>query len=160
MDRSPSDGNISPIPTQNSPTTTSHPSQTSPKPTATNTPVSHTIDTTHADHKIILNYIQDSRQSNDSTTLIVVIVNAQYDGEAVTLSYNQLKLVTFTARGGLEVPTLYSRSQQALPAESGTVVIDKDNQQVSFKLTYKLNTLQLSQMSGLVPFTYYDLEYT
>jgi hypothetical protein len=126
LNRQPSEGNFSPTPTPSPiPTASLQPTQTiptpTPSPTAPATPGPQTI--TITDHNIEVAYSEYSRQTNEGTTKIVLLLEAQYQGEEVTLSYDNFRLSILTSRGGLEPYPIYLETGKVAPAESGSVTV-------------------------------------
>jgi hypothetical protein len=155
-------GNASPSPTQAQPTASAistEPPTPTPIPTAAVTPAPQT--TTITDHNITVNYSEYRRESTADgvTTTVVVSINVEYQGEAVTLDYSGFYLSILTSRGGLEPYPIYLESSQAYPFESGSITVGGDHVQASFKLTFRFSTLQQTSMGGILPFHGYELRY-
>jgi hypothetical protein len=130
-----------------------------PIPTAAVTPAPQT--TTITPQNITLNYSESSRHTNpDGTqTTVVLSINVQYQGEAVTLDKSRFQLSIMTSRGGLEPFPIYLQSSIAYPAESGFVNVGGDHSQASFTLSFQFSTLQQTSMGGILPFHGYELRY-
>ncbi|MCW3999160.1 MAG: hypothetical protein NWE93_02865 [Candidatus Bathyarchaeota archaeon] len=144
----------SPIPTRPSPTPT-------PLPTQAVTPPPGAY-VTVPDNNVTVTYSEHSRQTNEAadTTTVVLTVEAQYAGEAVTLSYNRFVLSILTSRGGLEPYPIYLQSALAYPKEAGSVTVSQANPQASFTLSFEFSTHQQSSQDGMLPFHSYELKYT
>jgi|GEM_PF-6885385 len=154
---SPSPYSMQPQPTASS-ISTEQPTPT-PIPTAAATPAPQT--TTITDHNITANYSEYRREStgDGATTTVVVSIDVQYQGEALTLDYSRFYLAIMTSRGGLEPYPIYLESSKAYPFESGFVTVGGDHSQASFKLTFRFSTLQQTSVGGIMPFHGYELRY-
>jgi hypothetical protein len=130
-----------------------------PIPTAATTPPPQT--TTITPQNITLNYGESSRHTNpDGTqTTVVLSVNLQHQGEAVTIDKNRFQLSIMTSRGGLEPYPIYLQSGIAYPAESGFVTVGGDHPQANFTLSFQFSTLQQTSMGGITSFHGYELRY-
>lgn len=144
----------SPIPTQASPTPTPLATQAVTPPPGSYVAV--------PDSNVTVTYSERSRQSNEAagTTTVVLSVEAQYAGEAVTLSYGRFVLSILTSRGGLEPYPIYLQSALAYPKEAGSVTVSQAEPRASFTLTFEFSTLQQSSQDGMLPFHSYELRYT
>jgi hypothetical protein len=163
LGRQSSEGSASPAPTQTPAATpsaqpTELPTPT-PIPTAAVTPSPQT--TTITDQNITVNYSEYRRESSadGATTTVVVSIDVQYQGEAVTLEYSRFHLSILTSRGGLEPYPIYLESSQAHPFESGSITVGESQSQASFRLTFRFSTLQQTSMGGITAFHGYELRY-
>jgi hypothetical protein len=142
-----------------SPTSTQTPASPTPIPTEAVTPAPSSV--AIPNHNVAVTYSEVNRQTNEAagTTTVVLSVEAQYAGEAVTLSFDRFELSILTSRGGLEPYPIYLQSGLALPAETGSVTVSQSHPLARFELSFDFSTLQQSSQDGILPFYGYELRY-
>jgi hypothetical protein len=154
---SPSPSSTQPQPTA-SVQSTEQPTPT-PIPTAESTPAPSTVTITENNITAAYNEVSRHTNSDGTQTTIVLSVNLQYQGEAVTLDKSRFELSIMTSRGGLEPYPIYLQSGIAYPKESGFVTVGDEHPEASFTLTFQFSTLQQTSMGGIMPFHGYELRY-
>jgi hypothetical protein len=125
-------------------------------------PTLHPAPTPTPTNNIALDYSEISRATEGSNTRLVLAVNVTYYfGEQIMINFQDFTLNIAVERGG--PPPIqagaYIFTGTAKPIESGSITIDKSNNEDAFQLTFVFSTLQ-NNAHGQTPFTNYELVYS